>query len=241
MIIVIDYGSQYNELIARRVRECNVYSEVLPHDISLQKIKEKNPKGIILSGGPASVYDAGAPQLSKEILEAGVPVLGICYGMQLLGQHFGGKVAHSTTKREYGRADLIVDDHEDLFKVIPEKIVCWMSHGDSVTQLPKGFKVLAHTASVPIAAFGNRQQKMFGVQFHPEVVHTPQGMDIIRNFVFNICQEKPDWTMLNFIEKSINEIKETVGKEKVLLGLSGGVDSTTVAALLHKAIGDQLI
>lgn len=241
MIIVIDYGSQYNELIARRVRQCSVYSEVLPHDISLAELKAKNPKGIILSGGPASVYDKNAPKLTKAILELKVPVLGICYGMQLLAQEFGGQVTPSTTKREYGKADLVIDDYDGLFETIPEKIISWMSHGDFVTELPKDYKVLAHSESIPIAAFGNFKDKIYGVQFHPEVVHTPKGMDILRNFVHGICKEKPEWTMASFIEKSIKEIKEKVGKGNVLLGLSGGVDSTTVAALLHKAIGDQLI
>ncbi len=241
MIIVIDYGSQYNELIARRVRECNVYSELVPHDISLADLKAKAPEGVILSGGPNSVYDKGAPKLPAGLLELGVPVLGICYGMQLLSHELGGKVAPSTNKREYGKTDLLIDDTTDLFAGIPEKLVCWMSHGDSVTQLPKGFKVLAHTESVPMAACGDHARKIYGVQFHPEVVHTNRGMDMIRNFVLSICGAKPTWTMASFIERSIKEIRETVGKENVLLGLSGGVDSTVVAALLHKAIGDQLV
>jgi GMP synthase (glutamine-hydrolysing) len=241
MIIVIDYGSQYNELIARRVRECSVYSELVPHDIKLSELKAKAPQGIILSGGPNSVYDKDSPGLPKGLLELNVPILGICYGMQLLGQELGGKVAPASGKREYGRTDLVIDDRTDLFEGLPEKIICWMSHGDSVTHLPKGFHSLAHTDSVPIAAFGDTKRHIYGVQFHPEVVHTQKGMEMVRNFVHDICKARPEWTMAGFIERSIKEIREKVGKEKVLLGLSGGVDSTTVAALLHKAVGDQLI
>jgi len=241
MIIVIDYGSQYNELIARRVRECNVYSELVPHDISIPDLKAKAPKGIILSGGPNSVYDKNSPSLPKGLLDLNVPILGICYGMQLLAHELGGKVTPSTNKREYGKTELSIDDTTDIFDGLPRSLTCWMSHGDSVTALPKGFKVLAHTSSVPYAAVGDASRHIYAVQFHPEVVHTNKGMEMIRNFVHGICKEKPEWTMASFIERQVKEIREKVGKGKVLLGLSGGVDSTTVAALLHKAIGDQLV
>lgn len=241
MILVLDFGSQYSQLIARRIRECNVYSELVSHDISLAKVKEFNPEGIILSGGPASVYENGSPRFTPGLLEMGIPVLGICYGMQLIVDTLGGKVEGHPEKREYGKAFLRVDNTSDLFLGIEDSFMAWMSHGDSCVKLPKGFRKIASTESLENAAIENKEQRIYGVQFHPEVVHTVKGIDIIKNFVFNICQAQRSWTMANYIETEVKRIRETVGAGKVLLGLSGGVDSTTVAALLHKAIGDQLI
>jgi GMP synthase (glutamine-hydrolysing) len=240
LIIILDYGSQYSQLIARRVRECNVYSELVAHDISAAKIKELNPEGIILSGGPASVYAKDAPTVDQKILELDIPILGVCYGMQLIVQNLGGKVELHEGKREYGKAELKIDSSSDLFINIPEKFIAWMSHGDSCVKLPQGFTTIASTANLENGAIENKSKKIYGVQFHPEVVHTQRGADIIRNFVHGICHAKQTWTMSNYIEAEIERIRKQVGKEKVLLGLSGGVDSTCVAALLHKAIGDQL-
>ncbi len=240
MIVILDYGSQYAQLIARRVRECNVYSELIVHDITLEKLKELKPEGIILSGGPSSVYETDAPKIDARFLELGVPVLGICYGMQLITNILGGKVEQHAGKREYGNAQLKVQTNDDLFLGLPEKFIAWMSHGDSCTVLPKGFQKIASTETLENAAIENKQKKIYGVQFHPEVVHTQWGMDILKNFVFKICQAKPVWTMGNYIEEEIPRIRKEVGSDKVLLALSGGVDSTTVAALLHKAIGKQL-
>ncbi|MDA1353516.1 MAG: glutamine-hydrolyzing GMP synthase [bacterium] len=240
MIVILDFGSQYCELIARRIREISVYSEVIPHDSKWSEIKEKfNPEGIILSGGPNSIFEDDSPKCDPEILESGVPILGICYGMQLLAQHFGGKVA-ACDKREYGPANLLIDDNFDLLEGLWLEMAIWMSHGDSVVRMPEGFSQLGHTDNCPFAAIGNRQNKIYGVQFHPEVTHTPRGMDVIRNFVYRICGIQPNWTAKNFLEESIAQIKEQVGTDKVLCALSGGVDSTVVAAILHKAIGDQL-
>jgi GMP synthase (glutamine-hydrolysing) len=241
MIIILDYGSQFSQLIARRIRECNVYSELVSHDISLEKIKALKPEGIVLSGGPSSVYEQDAPRFVEGLLELGVPVLGVCYGMQLIVDTLGGTVESHREKREYGKSDLKVDITSDLFLGIEDQFVAWMSHGDSCVKLPAGFKKIASTENLENAAIENPQKKIYGVQFHPEVVHTVKGMDIIKNFVFNICQADPTWTMASYIETETKRIRETVGTGKVLLGLSGGVDSTTVAALLHKAIGDQLI
>ncbi|RAP33593.1 GMP synthase (glutamine-hydrolyzing) [Candidatus Marinamargulisbacteria bacterium SCGC AG-439-L15] len=240
MIIILDFGSQYTELIARRIRESSVYSEVISHDTSLSVIQEKySPKGIILSGGPSSIFDDGVPKCDPAILESGIPILGVCYGMQLISHHFGGEVKPGD-KHEYGPANLLIDDNFDLFEGLWLEMSIWMSHGDSVMSLPEGFESLAHTANCKIAAIGNRTKKIYGVQFHPEVTHTPRGMDLIRNFVHRICGCKPDWTPASFLEKSIKDIQEEVGENKVLCGLSGGVDSTVVAMLLHKAIGDRL-
>jgi GMP synthase (glutamine-hydrolysing) len=227
-------------LIARRVRECNVFCEVLPHDIPVSELKKRNVKGIIISGGPSSVYEEGAPKPEPGLWNCGIPILGICYGLQLMAKELGGEVKEGK-KREYGKAELLIDDETNLFAGLPNKIQCWMSHGDTVVTLPKGFKPLAHTDNTGFAAIGNPDQKLFGVQFHPEVVHTPQGIDILKNFVYILCDCKPTWTTANFIEQSIQEIKAKVGKDQVLCALSGGVDSTTVAALVHKAIGDQLV
>ncbi len=241
MIIVLDFGSQYSQLIARRIRECNVYSELVSHDISLEEIKQKNPEGIILSGGPSSVYDEQAPKFTEGLLDLGIPVFGICYGMQLIVDTLGGKVESHRAKREYGKSYLKVDLQSELFLSLEEEFVAWMSHGDSCVELPAGFKKTASTDSLENAAIEHKERRIWGVQFHPEVVHTQKGMDILKNFITVICQCDPSWTMAHYIDQSVKEIKETVGNGKVLLGLSGGVDSTTVAALIHKAIGDQLI
>ncbi|MDD5455468.1 MAG: glutamine-hydrolyzing GMP synthase [Candidatus Margulisbacteria bacterium] len=240
MLLILDFGSQYSKLIARRVRECKVYCEIIPGDSSLEKIKAHNPEAIILSGGPSSVYDDNAPKCDKEIFKLGIPILGICYGLQLMAYLLGGEVVHFK-KHEYGKTELIIDDSSDLFSGIWENITVWMSHGDSVTKLPPGFGKIAHSDNTPFAAVANKEKKFYGVQFHPEVVHTQQGTDIIKNFVYNISGLSPSWNMKNFVEETIEEIRQTVGKEKVLLALSGGVDSTTTAVLLQKAIGDQLV
>lgn len=240
LIVVLDFGAQYAMLIARRVRECNVYCEVLPHDTPASELKKRNVKGIILSGGPSSVYDKGAPLPDSELLKSGIPILGICYGQQLIGRELGGEVKPGV-KKEYGKTQLIIDDEVDLFAGLPREIQTWMSHGDSINKLPSGFVQLAHTENTQNAAIGNHENKIYGVQFHPEVVHTPQGLEIIKNYVYIICGCKPTWTTANFIEEQVKEIRALLGKEKILCALSGGVDSTTVAALVHKAVGDQLV
>lgn len=239
LIVVLDFGAQYSMLIARRVRECNVYSELLPYNTPLEELQKKDVKGIILSGGPSSVYEKDAPKLDPRILTSGIPILGICYGMQLMAKELGGEVKGEQS-REYGKTQLIIDDHTNLFAGLNSEITSWMSHGDTVTKLPEGFKILAHTQNTKIAAFGNKEKKLYGVQFHPEVVHTENGIEIIKNFVYIICGCEATWTTKSFIERAIEKVRNTVGKEKILLGLSGGVDSTTVAVLLHKAVGDQL-
>lgn len=238
-IIVLDFGSQYSHLICRRIREANVYCELLPYNTPLKVIKEINPSGIILSGGPASVYAQGAPKPDKGIFAMDKPILGICYGHQVLVDSFGGKVKKAATK-EFGRAGLKIDDGSDLFKSVGQNISCWMSHGDAAEQLPEGFKVLAHTDSSFSAAIGNPAKKFYGIQFHPEVVHTDKGTQILKNFAQQISGAKPDWDMESFIENAIKEIRAQVGDEKVLAAVSGGIDSTTVAALMHRAIGSNL-
>jgi len=237
MIAILDFGSQYSELIARRIREANVFSEVLPHTVSSDVLKKY--KGIILSGGPSSVFDAEAPKADQSIFELGLPILGICYGMQLMSKQLGGDVKRGS-KQEYGKAMLQIDASLELFDGFQEDMLIWMSHGDSVVQLPQGFQILGHTENTAIASIGDPTRKFYGVQFHPEVVHTPRGRDVIQNFVYKICQCQPDWTPASFIKVAIEEINQQVGDAKVLCALSGGVDSTTVAALLKKAIGDRL-
>jgi GMP synthase (glutamine-hydrolysing) len=239
MIAILDFGSQYSELIARRIRETQVYSEVLPYNTSAEKLLQSNIKGIILSGGPSSVYDEGAPQCDPKIFDLGIPVLGVCYGMQLMAKQLGGNVERAD-RGEYGKAELQIDDPIDLLFNVDTGITMWMSHGDSVVDLPNGFEVIAHTANTPCAAIADHVKKLYGVQFHPEVVHSAGGMAMICNFVYHICKCEPNWTTDAFIENAIREIHEQVGTKRVLLALSGGVDSSTLAFLLHKAIGDQL-
>lgn len=239
MIAILDFGSQYSELIARRIRETQVYSEVLPYRTSAETLRQLNPKGIILSGGPNSVYDAYAPKCDPQIWQLGIPVLGVCYGMQLMTQQLGGKV-EKATRGEYGKASLYIDDPTDLLTNVENGSTMWMSHGDSCTELPQGFELLAHTDNTPCAAIANPGKKLFGVQFHPEVVHSVGGIALIRNFVYHICKCEPTWTTEAFIEESIREIRGKVGDKRVLLALSGGVDSSTLAFLLSRAIGDQL-
>ncbi|XBG73298.1 glutamine-hydrolyzing GMP synthase [Enterococcus cecorum] len=239
-IIVLDYGSQYNQLITRRIREFGVFSELLSHKITAEEVKAINPKGIILSGGPNSVYDDSAFGIDEEIFNLGIPVLGICYGMQLITHKLGGKVEPAVNK-EYGKAELEVTTKEaQLFASTPEKQVVWMSHGDLVTQAPEGFEVVATSKDCPIASIQNVQRKMYGVQFHPEVRHSEYGNDLLKHFALEICGCKGDWSMENFIDMQIANIRKQVGDKKVLLGLSGGVDSSVVGVLLQKAIGDQL-
>lgn len=240
-IVVLDFGSQYSHLICRRLREINVYCEILPYDIPLSGLRSINPKGIILSGGPASIYSEKSPKPDRKIFDAGIPILGICYGHQLIVDHFGGKIKR-TDRREYGRADLIIDNKEDLFSNIDNEMIrCWMSHGDAAEVLPEEFKILAHTSSSPSAAVGNNQKGFFGLQFHPEVVHTEKGVEILKNFSQIISKARPEWSMESFLEMSIENIRKMVGKEeRVLCAVSGGIDSTTVAALINKAIGDKL-
>ena len=238
-IIVIDFGSQYNLLIARRVRECEVYCELVPYDAPWERIASLNPKGFILSGGPASVYEPGAPLAPAYVYESGLPVLGICYGMQVLASQLGGQVVPGT-KQEYGHAILHLSNADSpLFFNLPSTTPVWMSHGDRIEKLPPGFTVLAYTENSPCAVMGS-DKKLFGLQFHPEVVHTPEGKTILKNFVYRICGCQGNWTTANFINESIAKIKQQVGKGKVISALSGGVDSAVTATLVHHAIGDQL-
>jgi len=238
-IIVLDFGSQYNMLIARRVRECHVYCEVLPHDTPWEKIAPLNPKGFILSGGPASVYAKDAPMAPSYVYESGLPVLGICYGMQVITKQLGGQVTPGT-KHEYGHAILHLSKVDSpLFADLPDSTPVWMSHGDKIEEMPPGFATLAYTENSPFAVIGN-ENRIFGLQFHPEVAHTPEGKTILRNFVYRICGCKRNWTMGNFVSESMARIKEQVGDGKVINALSGGVDSSVVATLIHQAIGDQL-
>lgn len=239
MIIVLDFGSQYNQLITRRIREFGVYSELHPHTITAAEIKEMNPKGIIFSGGPNSVYDEGAFRCDEEIFELGLPILGICYGMQLMTMHFGGKV-EKAKNREYGKALLTLHNQNTLFEGTPGEQVVWMSHGDLVTMSPPGFSVDGVNPSCPIAAMSDESRKLYAVQFHPEVRHSMYGNDLLKNFVFKVCECDGNWSMENFIEIEMEKIRQQVGDKKVLCALSGGVDSSVVAVLIHKAIGDQL-
>jgi len=239
-IVILDFGSQYTQVIARRIRECNVYSVILGHDTPAVEIAALAPSGIILSGGPSSVYAKNAPLPDRNIFALGVPVLGICYGVQLFAQFLGGKVEKGR-KREYGKGVLTVKDAScALFRNLPETLQVWNSHGDKLTQLPRDFKSVAVTENSEYAAIENRARKFFGLQFHPEVVHTPRGKEIISNFVHGVCSCGKNWTMRNYIERAVEAIRAQVGTEKVILGLSGGVDSSVAAALLHKAIGNQL-
>ncbi|MGC1479569.1 MAG: glutamine-hydrolyzing GMP synthase [Chthoniobacterales bacterium] len=238
-IVILDFGSQYTQVIARRVRECQVYSEILPHDAKASEIAKLGAKGVILSGGPASVYAKGAPKVDKKIFELGVPVLGICYGMQLIAHNLGGKVERST-QREYGPGQLKVLSKSKLFADLPKELEVWNSHGDRLTTMPPDFKAIGRTENSPHAVIGDAKRKIYGLQFHPEVVHTPRGKEIVANFVHRVCGCAGDWTMESFIESTCAAIREQVGEDRVILGLSGGVDSSVAAALLHQAIGDQL-
>jgi GMP synthase (glutamine-hydrolysing) len=239
-IIILDFGSQYTQVIARRIRECNVYSQILRFDTPAAEIAKFKPRGIILSGGPSSVYTKDAPLPDKNIFAIGVPILGICFGVQLFAQFLGGKVEKGQ-KREYGKGTLTVKDSScALFAKLPKSLQVWNSHGDKLTKIPNGFKPVAVTENSEYAAIENRAKEFFGLQFHPEVVHTPRGSEIISNFVHQVCGCGKSWTMRSYVEQAVEEIRAQVGKEKVILGLSGGVDSSVAAALLHKAIGDQL-
>ena len=240
-ILILDFGSQYTQLIARRIREASVYCEIHPCHLSIDRIRGFSPKGIILSGGPSSINDDDAPMADVEIFELGVPILGICYGMQFLTHVLGGRVVE-TMEREYGNATITIRENQSLFYGFEkqERQAVWMSHGDRIEQLPEGFSSLASTDSSPVAAMGDPSRKWFGVQFHPEVAHTPEGMRILKNFLFRICGCEPTWTMASFIERSVRSMKKRIGDERVICGLSGGVDSSVTAVLLHRAIGDSL-
>jgi GMP synthase (glutamine-hydrolysing) len=239
MLVILDFGSQYSELIARRIRETQVYSEVLSYRTSAEHLRQLNPKGIILSGGPNSVYDEFAPKCDPEIWHLGIPILGVCYGMQLMVQQLGGEVARAE-RGEYGKASLAIDDPTDLLTNVEDNSTMWMSHGDSCIGLPPGFSILAHTENTSCAAIAHHEKKLYGVQFHPEVVHSVGGIALIRNFVYHICDCEPTWTTAAFVEETVREIRAKVDDKRVLLALSGGVDSSTLAFLLHKAIGDRL-
>ena len=239
MIIVLDFGGQYNQLIARRVRECNVYCEVHAFDLPLDRIKEMNPKGIILTGGPNSVYAEESPRCTRELFELGIPVLGICYGSQLMSYILEGKVATAPVS-EYGKTEVTMDTSSVLFKNVSEKSICWMSHTDYIESAPADFKIVAHTPVCPVAAMENVEKGLYAVQFHPEVVHTVEGMKMLSNFVFDICHCSGDWKMDSFVETTIQQLREKIGGGKVLCALSGGVDSSVAAVLLAKAIGKQL-
>ncbi|HEX4349423.1 MAG TPA: glutamine-hydrolyzing GMP synthase [Verrucomicrobiae bacterium] len=239
-IVILDFGSQYTQVIARRVRECNVYSIIVPFNMPATELAAMRPSGIILSGGPSSVYAKDAPLPDKNIFSLGVPMLGVCFGVQVFAHFLGGKVEKGL-KREYGKGTLTVKDAScALFGKLPRSLQVWNSHGDKLTKIPNGFKPVAVTENSEYAAIENRGQRMFGLQFHPEVVHTPRGREIISNFVHGVCGCGKSWTMRNYVDQAVEEIRAQVGKEKVILGLSGGVDSSVAAALLHKAIGDQL-
>lgn len=239
-ILILDYGSQYTQLIARRLRELNIYCEIHPFNHDLTEFSRNTPNGIILSGGPMSVNDEGAPFLNTSIFDWNVPILGVCYGLQLLSIHDLPGSVENAERREFGRAEIIIDDDRDLFKGISDTSVVWMSHGDHIISLPDNYEIIAHTKNAPVAAVRHKVKPIYGVQFHPEVVHTLDGKQILENFAKNICNLSCDWTALSFIEQSLDEIRKKVGTDKVICGLSGGVDSTVTATLIHKAIGDQL-
>ena len=240
LVIVLDFGGQYNQLVARRVRECNVYCEIYSYKTELEKIKAMNPKGIILTGGPNSCYEADSPTCSKELFEMGIPVLGLCYGAQLMMHVLGGTVAHADV-REYGKTEVLVDKGESrIFKDISEKTVCWMSHFDSVFKVAPGFEITAHTADCPVAAAENAAAGLYAIQFHPEVLHTEEGTKMISNFVLDVCGCAGDWRMDSFVAESVRQIRDKVGSGRVLCALSGGVDSSVAAVLLSKAVGEQL-
>ncbi|MBR1921661.1 MAG: glutamine-hydrolyzing GMP synthase [Kiritimatiellae bacterium] len=238
-ILILDYGSQYTQLIARRIREQHVYSEIVPCDITAERLRARAPKGVILSGGPNSVFEEGAPRVDPGVWDLGVPVLGVCYGMQLMSQELGGRVQPGE-RREYGKTEMSVEPGNELFKGLPDKFTVWMSHGDRVAAIPKGFKVSATSANCPFAAIRDERRRFFGIQFHPEVVHTEHGRQILSNFVFNVCRANADWQLTAWIDETVAKIKSQVGDGEVVLGLSGGVDSSVAAVLLHRAIGARL-
>lgn len=239
LVLIIDFGGQYSQLIARRVRECGIYCEIVPYTYSLEKIRAKNPKGIIFTGGPKSVSEEGAPTVDSKIFELNIPILGICFGHQLIAHLLGGEVK-SSDRREYGKTDVNLAEDSALFKGMERKKQCWMSHTYYVSKVPEGFTVTASSEECPTAAMSNRERNIYGVQFHPEVEHTPFGKDMLKNFLFNICDLKGDWTMASFAEAKIEEIKKAVGDKEVLCALSGGVDSSVAAVMVHKAVGKQL-
>ena len=239
LILVLDFGGQYNQLIARRVRECNVYCEVHPYNLSIEKIREMNPKGIIFTGGPNSVYGENSPLCDKEIFNIGIPVLGICYGSQLMAHVLGGSVATAPVS-EYGKTEVSVDVKSKIFEGVQDKTICWMSHTDYIEKAPEDFNIVGSTPVCPVAAMECVEKNLYAVQFHPEVMHTKEGTKMLSNFVYNICNCAGDWTMDSFVEKSIEEIRERIGNGKALCALSGGVDSSVAAVLLSKAIGKQL-
>ncbi|WP_313131288.1 glutamine-hydrolyzing GMP synthase [Anaerocolumna sp.] len=238
-VVILDFGGQYNQLIARRVRECNVYCEVLPHNTSLERIKELQPKGIIFTGGPASVYAENSPTIDEGIFELGIPVLGICYGAQLMNYLLGGKVSKAPV-REYGKTEVTVNHESKLFKDVSKNTICWMSHTDYIEQFAEGFTISARSESCPVAAFEKPSQNLYGVQFHPEVVHSQEGTKMIRNFLYEVCKCSGDWKMDSFTEQSIKDLKAKIGDKKVLCALSGGVDSSVAAVMISKAVGKQL-
>ena len=239
-VLVLDFGGQYNQLIARRVRELSVYTEMVPFDISYEKIQAHKPRGIILTGGPASVHEEGAPQCDPRIFHMGIPVLGICYGMQLIAHNMGGEVRPSQL-REYGRTTLRVSRDNPLFTGLEKDLQVWMSHGDVIQSLPEGFETTAQTDNCSFAAIQHPQRKLYGVQFHPEVRHTLKGMEILRNFLFGVCGCSGSWDIEDFINEAIAEVRSKVGDKRVLCALSGGVDSSVAATLVHQAVGDQLV
>ena len=235
-IVVLDFGSQYSHLICRRIRDFSVYAELVPFDISLENLTKLNPKGIIFSGGPSSVYDSGAPIPDKKIFQLNVPILGICYGHQIIVNNFGGKIKRAN--KEYGSSVLTIDSNSDILNGIGDSVRAWMSHGDEAEDVPEGFEIIGHTESSRSAAIANKQKTVFGIQFHPEVVHTEKGTDILKNFVLDVCYANPDWTMEKFVENAVENISKVEGN--VLCGVSGGIDSTVTALLIHKAIGNRL-
>lgn len=239
LVLVLDFGGQYNQLIARRVRECNVYCEVVPYTMSLDAIKEKNPKGIIFTGGPASVYKEDSPSYEKAIFEAGIPILGICYGSQLMAHKLGGKVATAPVS-EYGKTEVDISTDSKIFTEVSKKTIAWMSHTDYIASAPEGFKITAHTPVCPVAAMENDDKKLYAVQFHPEVMHTQEGTKMLFNFLFNVCHCKGDWKMDSFVDTTIESLRNKIGDGKVLCALSGGVDSSVAAVMLAKAVGKQL-
>jgi GMP synthase (glutamine-hydrolysing) len=238
LVVVLDFGAQYNQLIARRIRECHVYCEILPHDTPTADILARRPKGIVFSGGPSSVYEDGAPLCDQALFAAGIPILGICYGMQLMGRMLGGEVRPGQT-REYGKTELVISDQDDLFQGLNPRLIAWMSHGDRVEKAPPGFLVTARTSSA-MAAMSDRKRRLFGVQFHPEVVHTPWGIELFRNFLHEQCECRETWTTESVVQQSVETIRTQVGEARVICALSGGVDSAVTAALVHRAVGDQL-